>query len=107
MDQRRLSTADVLAAGIINQQSPTTDIPHDRDTYDGDSFSKGEVIAALEAGLLVESANYYGIPHVWKDDMGEYQGRLLQYRAVTESHSFSTANDAAEWFMETHIATNG
>jgi hypothetical protein len=112
MDNRRLSTSDILAMGIINQPTPVTDIPDDRDRVDGQGedwayIGNEAVIAALDAGKLVSASNYYGIPNVWKVAEGEYRGALLQYRNVTESPSFTTAADAEEWFADRYASTDG
>jgi hypothetical protein len=113
MDNRRLSTADILASGIYLRTPPETEIPEDRETVSGadrDSYScipEEQVIAALEAGKIVESPNYYGIPHVWKQAEGVYRGALLQYCNVTEDPTFTTAQEAAEWFRDRYFATDG
>jgi hypothetical protein len=112
MDSRRLDTAGVLASGIINMPAPKTDIPHDREEIAGSSdydnpLSEAELIAALDADKLIVSANYYGIPYVWREAEGRYHGRLLQYRNVTESPFFITAVEASEWFRDKFWSTYG
>lgn len=106
MDNRRLSTGDLLASGLINQPAPKTEIPTDREEVEhgGDEAS---VIAAIEAGKVVSASNYYGIPNVWKAAEGVYRGTLLQYRSVTEDPTFATAEAAAEWFIDRRESTDG
>lgn len=112
MDDRRLSTADVLAMGIIDKPIPVTDIPKDRERVSGSSdmgayVGDEAVAAAIEAGSLVTSPNYYGIPYAWKAGSGKYCGRLLQYRAVTASETFATIDDVVGWFGDTYHRTDG
>lgn len=113
MDERRLSTGDILVSGLLNKPTPITDIPTDRETINGKGEDWGgyigndAVAAAIEAGKLVEASNYYGIPCAWKAESGVYRGCLLQYRSVTESPVFATAAQAAEWFGTTCEATEG
>jgi hypothetical protein len=110
MDTRRLSTLDVLAAGIINTPAPRTDIPEGRprceyDVYDNKP-DRDALLVALERGDVLACSEYYGIPFVWKDgDL--YRGTLLQYRAVTEAPEFGSADAAMEWFQDTSRAVAG
>ena len=111
MDTRRLSTGDVLAAGIIDQPAPTTDVPDDRVKVGIyiDEFDAARVATELEAGHVVDCSEYYGIPVVpvaWKADDG-YHAILLQYRNVTENHVFATAAECADWFEDTAYAVAG
>jgi hypothetical protein len=109
MDQRRLSTSDVLAMGITNMPAPETDIPEDRDEVQYDVYEPITPKAmkdALEEGRVIYCPEYYGIPNIWKE--GDiYRGTLLQYRSVTESPDFESADDAIVWFMETASAVAG
>lgn len=110
MDERRLSTGDILNAGMLGVPAPTTEIPKDRETFHagGDEYvGRDAVLAALEEGKVVESPNYYGIPHIWKAGDGVYRGTLLQYRAVSEDPTFATAEEAEAWFSATNSATIG
>ena len=112
MDPRRLDTMGVIAAGILNRGVPDTDVPDDREEFDGSGDSweyvgDDAVVEALDRGDLVRASNYYGIPYVWKAADGVYRGQLLQYRALTEDHTWDNAQDAAEWFGETYYATDG
>jgi len=110
MDTRRLSTGDVLAAGIIDKPIPQTDIPRDRPEQEYDAYDHtpepDELLAALERGDVLHCSEYYGIPHAWRDG-DVYRGCLLQYRAVTESPRFETAESALDWFIKTASAVAG
>lgn len=111
MDDRRLSTGDVLAMGILNRGVPETEIPKGRERFSA-SFEyeyegRAAVLGALEAGQVVESSNYYGIPLIWKQAEGVYRGTLLQYRNVTEAPTFATAEEAVDWFERTAAQTAG
>lgn len=110
MDKRRLSTADLLYMDILSVTPPQTDIPSDREVvggYGDDVTDIDSVVKALESGKLVQALNYYGIPHVWKQGDGVYRAILMQYRAVTEDHTFTTASAAAAWFARRYAATDG
>jgi hypothetical protein len=112
MDTRRLSTADILVGGILNVRPPKTAIPDDRERVEGQGddwayIGNEAVVAALDAGKVVSAPNYYGIPHVWKASEGVYRGTLLQYRAITEDETFTSAESAAEWFEEMYYRTDG
>ena len=113
MDHSRLSTGDVLAAGILYRRPPATDIPQDRDTFDPEDddtyrfVGTDAVVDALERGELVQSLNYYGIPASWKAADGVYRCVLLQYRNVTEDVTFGSAAEAAEWMREMYHSTDG
>lgn len=111
MDDRRLSTADVLAGGILSRPAPQTDAPTDREEFDpapGWEFAGVDAVAsALEAGKLVSASNYYGIPMAWKREDGAYRCILLQYRSVTEDETFQSAAEAARWFEGRFHATDG
>jgi hypothetical protein len=110
MDRRRLSTGGVLAAGITGMPLPDTDIPQDRPKVEYDVCDnkpgRDELLAALECGDVLYCLEYYGIPNVWRDG-DAYRGCLLQYRAVTETPAFGTAEDALDWFMETSHSVSG
>lgn len=103
MDKRRLDTGDVLAAGILGKPNPDAGEPKDREQL---AIDIEHVLGQgrrdeLERGAVLHCAEYYGIPLVWKADDGSYQGRLLQYREVTESRTFESLDDALEWFADT------
>lgn len=113
MDPRKLDTGDVLSMGILNKPAPTTDIPKDRERVSatgGADFlyiGAGAVEEAVNAGKVVHASNYYGLPYLWRDEAGRYQGRLLQYRSVTESPSFDDVHEAAAWFSDRYHETDG
>jgi hypothetical protein len=112
MDHTRLNTAQLFVAGILNREAQQTAIPRDRETFDGHDagyhYAGAEVvIAALEAGKLVEASNYYGIPSLWKVADGQYRGILMQYRSVTEDERFNSAESAEAWFRDMYYATDG
>jgi hypothetical protein len=113
MDTRRLDTLGAIQDGVLNRRV-TTDIPEDRPQFEADvqAFddsritTETDVIAALERGDVVKCAEYYGIPVAWKDET-TYQGRLLQYRSVTESPTFENADACAAWFLSRAYACIG
>lgn len=113
MDHRRFDTGQLMARGILNVPVPETDIPEDRESVEYDSeegwrdiSTEAEIREAVEAGKVVRSPNYYGIPNLWKE--GEsYRGTLLQYRNVTEAPAFADLDDAVEWFVDRFYATDG
>jgi hypothetical protein len=85
MDERRLSTADVLASGILNKPAPRTGRPQNVEfasVYE-DEWTRQSLEDGLQAGG-VEGAFYYGCWAGWKTESG-YSGELLQYRSVTDS----------------------
>lgn len=108
----RLDTADMLYSGILDLPVPKTDIPEDRDRFEGAGddccfVGVAAVVAALEDDKVVTAPNYYGIPYAWKQADGVYRGTLLQYRRVTEAHTFATVTEVAEWFESRYHATDG
>jgi hypothetical protein len=111
MDRRRLSTADVLAMGIIEQPPPKTDIPQGRNRIQYDIYepmSAAQLIKLLEdEANCIDCSEYYGIPHIWKEGEGSYRGVLLQYRNVTEAPTFTDAHDAVAWFITTAAEVAG
>ena len=108
MDPRRLSTGDVLAAGILNKPRPEVGIPEGREEESVEYDESEERVAELlEAGKVVDCPEYYGIPVAWRGDGGLYRGILLQYRNVTEERDFDSAAGCAAWFRETAGAAMG
>lgn len=103
MDKRRLSTADVMADGILEMPMPRTDIPKHRKELAYDIYEpmgSAEFISELDKGKVIDCSEYYGIPVVWRE--GErYRAILLQYRSITENHTFESAEDAYVWLVET------
>ena len=62
MDERRLDTGQVLAAGILEARSPVTDIPSDREALTVDAWERLDLqslIDAVEAGQLLTCCEYY------------------------------------------------
>jgi hypothetical protein len=108
MDERRLSTGDVIAAGILGVPRPTTEIPRDRETYEVgvDELDREVLEARLLANDVLVCSEYYGVPHLWKQGQ-RYHGCLLQYRSVTERPTFAEAAEALDWFIETAISVAG
>jgi hypothetical protein len=101
MDTRRLSTDDVLAAGIIGSPPPKTNIPKDREGCGVEwNFNPDKVREELAGGKVLECSEYYGIPYLWKDGDKYFGCLLLRYCAVTESPVFNTADAAIEWFKD-------
>jgi hypothetical protein len=113
MDERKLSTEDVVNMGITNLPAPDTDIPKDRESHryslwpDDEVDSVEELIRLVENGTVVDCPEYYGIPVVWKAEKNSYRCILLQYRNVTESCDFYTAKEAVEWFVDTARKVEG
>lgn len=112
MDERRLRTGDVLAAGILNKPVEKNDIPTDQVAMDPETDSMTyagpeAVIAALLGGMLVERPNYYGVVSAWKATDGTYRCVLMQYCSVTESETYATPEEAEEWFRSMYYQTYG
>jgi hypothetical protein len=107
MDSRRLSTGDVLIQGIVGMPNPKTDVPTDRENICVD-YDDSEKTARdhLLADKVVKCPEYYGIPIAWKDG-DHFRAILLQYKAVTEDHTFQTAEEAAAWFCSTARSVAG
>lgn len=110
-DLRRLSTAAVLASGVLSRPAPGLSLlPSGREEcvvkwkweYIGDEA----VLEALRAGKLVEAYNYYGIPHIWKEE-NRWRGVLLQYRATTDDQTFDDEAKALAWFQAKCSETAG
>jgi hypothetical protein len=101
-----------MAGGFLGVTPPKTEIPEDRERWDNKERdwacpAHDEIVAALEAGKVVEASNYYGIPFVWKEAAGVYRGTMLQYRAISEAPTFASADEAAAWFVDRYHATDG
>jgi hypothetical protein len=79
----------------------------DREGVASDGLSREEIVAAIEAGKIVDASNYYGIPHVWRASPGVYRGTLLQYCRVTENPTFATVDEAVDWFEDAARNTDG
>lgn len=108
MDERRIDTAGFLAMGGLNRPVPETDIPETRERAEWEDVrGDGKIAEALDAGKLVNACNYYGIPYAWREAEGAYRGILLQYRVVTESVTFATAVECADWFDDVARRTDG
>lgn len=120
MDSRRLDTGQVLAAGILNRPIPKAPWPEGREDvsvhldYPGGEewIGNGQLDAAVvreavERLAVVGCPEYYGFPKVWKADDGAYRGVLLQYRSISEDHTFATVDEAVEWFCATAAAVAG
>ena len=76
MSHEWLNTGEVLAAGILNKPLPETTIPKDREetSVDIDDIADEAALSeALERGVVLYCSEYYGIPHVWKQDEGVYR----------------------------------
>ncbi len=96
MDFRRLNTAEVLASGILNKPVPLSRQPDDARLTKVDEEDCGE--DALRAGLQgggLKASMYYGCWSIWKAGDG-FDGELFQYRAVTDSFSGATLDEATE-----------
>ena len=109
MDERRLDTGQVLAAGILEARSPVTDIPSDREALTVDAWERLDLqslIDAVEAGQLLTCCEYYGVAYAWKDGK-RYCGTLLQYRAVSENPTFETANELISWLSDLVLSIRG
>lgn len=113
MDNRRIDSLGLIAAGILDLPIPKVDIPRDREELDVDVQPIGDpmpvasdLVEALNSGKVLVCREYYGIPNAWKDG-DKYRGCLLQYRQVTESPTFDTAEECAEWFLDRAYACVG
>jgi hypothetical protein len=104
MDNQRLNTTQVLAAGVMDRPIPKTEVPFDRERVeicddDQGMISRKGLSRALESGRLLECCEYYGIAYAWKE--GEvYRGTLLQYRLVSEAPSFDSAQPLLDWLED-------
>lgn len=115
MDHARWDTGQILAYGVLGRSAPVTEIPEGREqwrtTYtddgDMDTIDTAAAEAALEAGKLIHTNEYYGLVYGWKAGDGKYRGTLLQYRNVTENPTFATAAELVEWFAEISRAVIG
>ena len=113
MDTRRLNTDEIEALGIRKKPAPdvgppegTREVSVYRYASGRQSCSKENVARLLDAGVAVECTEDHGIPLVWREGDG-YRGALFQYRSVTEDREFTTAADAAKWFVKTANAVAG
>ncbi len=109
MDNRRFDTVQLLRGGILDSPLPKTSIPHgEREEYSVDvgDIEESALQAKLEGGVILTCSEYYGIPYLWKED-AVYHGTLLQDRAVTEDHTFATADEALAWFIKTARSVAG
>jgi len=65
-----------------------------------DDFDADEVLRQITSGALIEGPEYYGTINAWKADDGKFYGILLQYRNVTEDHTFDSATELVNWIGE-------
>lgn len=110
MDERSRFEHDARSQDIPRIEStPETDIPEDRPqeqyrVYDYDTEKptpRSKVERWLKGGRVIHCSEYYGIPYIWRISEKKYRGILLQYRDVTEDHTFSSAKECIDWFIET------
>jgi hypothetical protein len=107
MDSRRLSSAGVLASGILGLPPVKLDRP-DREVFHGDEYIEREqFVALLEQNKRLELSNHYGCISAWREDDGRFRGVLMQYRAITEDETFDNLEDAVEWLVSTNSAMVG
>jgi hypothetical protein len=107
MDEKKLSSLELLAQGIVAKPAPETDIPEDRPSYSYDAqpydkekrTTNEELKALLLQNRVIRCSEYYGIPYIWQNG-NIFRGVLLQYRSVTEDKTFDTADEAIEWFVD-------
>jgi hypothetical protein len=102
MDHRRLSTADVLYMGITDLPVPVIDVPKDTPRFDVDPdepLPTSAMAHALESGMVLQCRAPYGVAYAWRAGVC-CRGLLLQYRDVTEDHTFTTATEAVVWFAD-------
>lgn len=105
MDERRMSTGECIASGILGKQLPQHDVPTDRDRVCLDDDHTDAVIAKLlDEGKVIESPNYYGIPVMWKA-VQSFRIILFQYREITESLTFDDLESTVKKFRELVSAT--
>jgi hypothetical protein len=96
MDNRRMSTSQILAAGILNKKPPATRTPDDAtmETVEEGEWNQESLRSGLEKGGL-EASMYYGRWSIWK--VGDtFSGELMQYRSVTDAFDGATPDEALE-----------
>ena len=104
MDERRLSTSNILSMGMLKKEPPKTDIPENRKTISSGIgndgwIGDGRALKVLNEGMIIETCEYYGIPRLWKEK-NKYRGVLLQYCSVSEDKTFTDINEALDWFKD-------
>jgi hypothetical protein len=102
MDHRRLSTADALCMGTTDLPSTVTDVPKDTPRFPVDPdepLNASAMEHAIESGRVLRCRATYGVLYAWRVGVS-YRGLLLQYREVTEYHTFTTATEAIAWFAD-------
>lgn len=88
MDDRRLSTEEILNSGILGRSDPKSAAPSLDNAFNVEEYAdEGVLRAALQNpdydGLV--GCMYYGVWIIWKQPGGLFGGELKQYRAVTDS----------------------
>lgn len=99
----------VLAAGIHQRPVPKTDIPDDgtHKEFNSDEFDPAIARESIEKGEVVSVPEYYGLAYGWKTAEGKYRATLLQYREVTEDHTFTSVEELTSWLAEIAPAIRG
>lgn len=98
----KLSTMKCLRMGVLDKPIPKTDIPdkeHKNVEWEWGYVGTDQVKKWIENGLVAYSANYYGMPHIWKEDK-KYRIVMLQYREVTEDETIDDLEEAIERFED-------
>ena len=99
INDRKLSTADILASNILNISPPDTKHPeinyidYDELEYDSDKIHECLKINGVEGCM------YYGVWKVWPDEKG-FSGELLQYRSITDEFTGVSIDVAVEKCIE-------
>ena len=98
MDERRLSTGEVLRSGILNITPRERLIPNYADFHqlalDDEEINIDYIKVLLEKGGI-QSSQDYGCWAICKTDDG-YIGELMQYRARTEEFHGYSLDDATK-----------
>lgn len=119
MDPTRWDTGQVLDAGVLDRKVPDFGMPEDREresihvSYEDDreyigegTINVKEIVSKLDSGAVIDCPEYYGIPIAWKEG-DSYRAVLLQYRRISERHTFATVDECAEWFADSALALAG
>lgn len=114
MDERRLSTMDILTSGIAFAPMPEAD-EKPPEHYEDRAIDAGMLPSVEELSdllrqdppLHLDASEYYGCVHAWRRPEGGFKVTLFQYRSITEDETFETAEEAAELFSRLARACYG
>jgi len=107
IDDRRLNSGQVLAAGILGIAPPKTRCPDPGALVgvDEEDLREETLLAGLNAGGL-DAPMYYGCWRIWKTATG-FSGELMQYRAMTDQFADAAIEFALQKAQEWGAACYG